>query len=96
MMTKLRIADLIGKDVTGIRGDVRGGRYPEFGPLVRTLTKVERRMERCTPKRPKEPWVYLLWTIEPREDGVPDCGYSGWQEEHFNGLDPVVIVDDAQ
>lgn len=95
-MTMIRIADLIGKDnLSGIRGDVRGGRYDYMEPLVRTLTKCERRMERKTgSKTAKEPWIYLCWNPEPRTDGQLDCGYSGWQEEHFHELDPVVIASE--
>ena len=89
-MSDIRIADLIDKDLAGIRGDVRGGRYDWAEPLVRTLVKCERRTERRMGSKVKEPWIYLYWIPEPRKDGMTDCGYSGWQEEHFRELDPVV------
>lgn len=88
----IRIADLIGKDVTGIRGDVRGGRYDDFEPLVRTLTKCERKMKSAHKGREREPWIYLYWKPDQMRDGRIDCGYSGWQEEHFNDLNPAIIV----
>ena len=90
MAQSIKVADLIGQDVTSIRGDVRGGRYDWAEPLVRTLTKVVRHVE----KRGKEKstWITMYWTPEPRFDGQIDCGYSGWEESHFNELQPVVIV----
>jgi hypothetical protein len=88
---QIKVADLIGKDVTGIRGDVRGGRHDWAGPLVRTLTKVTR----CTEKRngQKSTWIRIYWTPEPRSDGYLDCGYSGWEESYFKKLRPVVIIN---
>lgn len=90
MTNRIRIADLIGKDVSGVRGDVRGGRYEEMEPLVRTLTKVERRPVKKYGVKSR--WIYVHWTPEPRSDGGIDCGYSGWEESYFNELDPAIIV----
>lgn len=92
-MSTIRVADLIGKDVSSIRGDVRGGRYPESGSLVRTLVKCERKRKTEYKSQGKQWWIYLHWKPEPRTDGGRDCGYSGWEEGRFKELDPVIIVE---
>lgn len=91
-MNTIRVADLVGKDISGMRADVRGGKYSSE-PLVRTLIRAERRKERTRKSEPRTDWLYLYWKPEQREDGMPDCGYSGWEEKHHNeqGQPPCVI-----
>ncbi len=80
-MTLVRIMDLVGKDIAGLKADARtrtanGSLMYEHmeadGPRIVTMKRVEIKEQRTRPHLPetKEPWLY--W----RFDGY-SCGYSG-------------------
>lgn len=93
-MNTIRVIDLVGKDIRGIRADVRGGKYDYMEPLVRTLIRAERKLESSRKGEPKTAWLYLYWKPEQHPDGGIDCGYSGWEEAYHNEQEqpPCVVV----
>lgn len=91
MPTLVRIADLIGKDVAGMRADMRSRtadgelmyeHTAQNGPRMVTMTRVYLRSEPNGPTlqriygKPKGEWLRWEWKADPVV--IPhDCGYSG-------------------
>ncbi len=93
-MKKVNLIDLVGKDVKGIKADVRrqGGKYHydyQDIPMIRTLEKVVIKKEKG------EDWIYWYWI--PEMDTTPglqvgiDCGYSGIADSDLHRLKEAFI-----
>jgi hypothetical protein len=91
-MTLVRVADLIGRDIDGIRADIRsrnadGSLMHEHtaaeGPRMVTLRKAEYRIEgkqgpTLTKLYGKDRLRWMYWTWEKSQSVIPfDCGYNG-------------------
>lgn len=79
-----KIAELVGKNVSGIVFDLRtrkadGSLTYDFdkNPIIGHLEKVEVRMEKIGQRdTQKSPWLYWTWDGWGKPDGY-NCGFSG-------------------
>jgi len=99
-MIKVKLIDLVGKDVNGIKANVRrqGGKYHydyQDVSMIRKLSKVYIKKEKgCD-------WLYWEWYSQNGSDVCPlsnypvnDCGYSGIGDSDLHPIKEAYILID--
>lgn len=89
-MEKVKLMDLIGKNVKGIKANVirQGGKYHydyQDMPMIRSLVNI------ITKKIQGEIWLYWYWIPEQTADGRIDCGYSGIADSENHPIEQCYI-----
>jgi len=92
-MELLRIIDLVGKDVSGIKVDLRtrlkNGSFRYAGveplnPVISMLKTVEFRQEKVGAHK-KHRWLYWTWDTRTLNHEM-QCGYSGTASDDMNEI----------